>query len=320
MLRNAFQTFVALSFALPLLFSACKSDKKPAETPGEATTVAGDVASDETAKKADDEAPKKAEETAKHLADPFFYKIQGPDGASGHILGSMHMGVDAETELPPRVWSAMTAAKVLVIEADIRDASMSSGMMLPEGESLRDMLGEKHWKLVEEKLGSGMAKMMVGMKPAAVAATIGMKGLPVTMPMELALILKADEAKIKVDYLETAAFQLDLLTKIMDTTFLKHMLETSKPEDSTKLLDIYRSGDEEALLAAILMPDAWGQDFNANIEAMLYKRNDDWIPKLQELFAEKDAFVAVGAAHLVGPRGVLTSLKKLGYTVERVAK
>jgi uncharacterized protein YbaP (TraB family) len=324
MLRNAFQAFVALSFALPLLFSACKSDKKPTETPGESATVASDTASDtasdETAKKATDEAPKKAEETTKHLADPFFYKIQGPDGASGHILGSMHMGVDAETELPPRVWAAMTAATVLVIEADIRDASMSSGMMLPKGESLRDMLGEKHWKLVEEKLGSGMAKMMVGMKPAAVAATIGMKGLPITMPMELALILKADEAKIKVDYLETAAFQLDLLTKIMDTDFLKHMLETSKPEDSTKLLDIYRGGDEEALLAAILTPDAWGQDFDSNIEAMLYKRNDDWIPKLEKLFAQKGAFVAVGAAHLVGPRGVLASLKKLGYTVERVSK
>ncbi len=320
MLRNAFQALAVLSLALALFFSACKSEKKSAEEPGEKADQASGRSSEDTADKTAEVAPDKAVDTSKNIADPFFYKVEGPDGASGHILGTMHMGVDAESELPPRVWKALLAASALIIEADITDVSMASGLMLPMGESLRDMLGEEDWKLLEEKLGPGTAKMMAAMKPAAAAAFIGMKDLPKTLPMELALLTKAGDNDIKLDYLETAAFQIRLLTKIMDIDFLKHMLRNSKPEDSTELLDLYRAGDEEALLAAILKPDAWGQDFDTNIEAMLYKRNDDWIPKLEKLFAQKNVFVAVGAAHLVGPRGVLASLRKKGYTALRTPK
>jgi uncharacterized protein YbaP (TraB family) len=324
MLRNAFQASIVLCLALLLPFlGGCKSDKKPVPQPGETATETADTAGDPAtgaAAKGEEAEPPKEVDTSKNLANPFFYSVQGPDGASGHVLGSMHMGVDAESELPPRVWKALQEASALVIEADITDVSMSSGMMLPAGQNLREMLGEEDWKLVEETLGSATAQIVATMKPAAVAAMIGMKGLPITMPMELSLIMKAQEASIKIDYLETAAFQLELLNKIMDIDFLKHMLRTAKPEDGQKLLDVYRGGDEDALLAAMLTPDAWGKDFDTNIEAMLYKRNDTWIPKLQEHFAKKNSFVAVGAAHLVGPRGVLASLKKLGYTVERATK
>ncbi len=286
--RNAFQALVALLLGISLLFSACKS-----------------------AKKTDD---------SKVLKAPFFYKIEGPNGASGHILGSMHMGVDAEKELPAWVWKELHSASLLVIEADITDSSLSSGMMLPKDQNLRELMGEEGWKLLENELGEIGAKQMMPMKPAAVAAMIGMRGLPITMPMELSLIVKAQEHEVGIDYLETAAFQLDLLNRIMDVEFLIHMLKTAKAEDGANLLALYRGGDEEGLHKAMQEPNAWGKNSEANRDAMLYKRNDDWIPKLETLFAKKKVFIAVGAAHLMGPRGVLALLRNKGYQVERVSK
>ena len=52
---------------------------------------------------------------------------------------------------------------------------------------------------------------------------------------------------------------------------------------------------------------------------LLLERNQAWLPKLEALFARKGrSFVVVGAAHLVGPDGLLTMLKSKGYTVEQL--
>lgn len=54
------------------------------------------------------------------------------------------------------------------------------------------------------------------------------------------------------------------------------------------------------------------------MEALIDKRNNDWANKLPTLMKEKSSFIAVGALHLPGKNGLLTLLKKLGYTVEPV--
>jgi uncharacterized protein YbaP (TraB family) len=49
------------------------------------------------------------------------------------------------------------------------------------------------------------------------------------------------------------------------------------------------------------------------------KRNNNWIPKLVDLFSKKSCFVAVGAGHLAGENGLINLLKKQGYTVEPIS-
>ena len=52
---------------------------------------------------------------------------------------------------------------------------------------------------------------------------------------------------------------------------------------------------------------------------LLVDRNKDWIPKIEALFSRKGrAFVVVGAAHLVGPDGLLALLKAKGYKIEQL--
>ena len=53
-------------------------------------------------------------------------------------------------------------------------------------------------------------------------------------------------------------------------------------------------------------------------ERILYARNRDWIPKLEAIFAEGGAFVAVGEDHLIGDRGVVALLTARGYRLTRV--
>jgi hypothetical protein len=54
-------------------------------------------------------------------------------------------------------------------------------------------------------------------------------------------------------------------------------------------------------------------------ERLLVERNRNWLPKLEALFSRSGrAFVVVGAAHLVGPDGLIALLKAKGYQVEQV--
>jgi uncharacterized protein YbaP (TraB family) len=51
-------------------------------------------------------------------------------------------------------------------------------------------------------------------------------------------------------------------------------------------------------------------------ELLLTKRNINWVGQLKNIMNKKSVFVAVGAGHLVGEKGLLNLLKKEGYTVE----
>ncbi len=51
----------------------------------------------------------------------------------------------------------------------------------------------------------------------------------------------------------------------------------------------------------------------------LRDRNRNWLPKIEALFERpKPAFVVVGAAHLVGPDGLISMLKAKGYTLTQM--
>ena len=54
-------------------------------------------------------------------------------------------------------------------------------------------------------------------------------------------------------------------------------------------------------------------------QRLLVGRNKSWIPKIEALFARRGhALVVVGAAHLVGPDGLVAMLKAKGYAVEQM--
>ena len=54
-------------------------------------------------------------------------------------------------------------------------------------------------------------------------------------------------------------------------------------------------------------------------QRLLVDRNRNGLPRIEALFARRGrALVVVGAAHLVGPDGVVQMLKAKGYTVEQL--
>ena len=53
-------------------------------------------------------------------------------------------------------------------------------------------------------------------------------------------------------------------------------------------------------------------------KALTEKRNADWLTQLPLLMNDNPSFIAVGALHLAGPKGVIEGLRNHGFTVEPV--
>jgi uncharacterized protein YbaP (TraB family) len=50
-------------------------------------------------------------------------------------------------------------------------------------------------------------------------------------------------------------------------------------------------------------------------DILLYNRNMNWVKQLKTIMKAESVFVAVGAGHLVGTKGLIALLKKEGYKV-----
>jgi hypothetical protein len=77
------------------------------------------------------------------------------------------------------------------------------------------------------------------------------------------------------------------------------------------LLQMYRDQDVEAMYKVSV-------ENGKLYQLLVLARNEAWLGKLRKLIHSQPTFVAVGAAHLGGPTGLIELLAQQGYTVQPV--
>ena len=112
--------------------------------------------------------------------------------------------------------------------------------------------------------------------------------------------------------LETPQEQMLLLTSLPVTLQFKEFPKTFSlvQSDYNNLLSMYQKEDLNALYnySTRFMPDSLNQ-------ALLFNRNRTWMQTLRVLLSQKSCFIAVGAAHLAGPQGLIELLKAEGFQI-----
>lgn len=80
-----------------------------------------------------------------------------------------------------------------------------------------------------------------------------------------------------------------------------------------ELIRAWREGDNEAL-ERLFVDDM--RKYPEVYQALLAKRNQEWMKELKEMLATPEVeFALVGAGHLVGPDGLLQSFEEMGCEV-----
>lgn len=253
---------------------------------------------------------------------PIFFEVTSSAGAKSWLLGTMHMGFDYQ-ELPATIWSRLGDARVAAFEADIRtmERVVRTRVTLPEGQSLEAMLSPEVWARLRAELPGVPVETLRRLPAWLVSSMLLARLFPTALPVDMAVLREAERAGKELLFLEDMAWQADLLAEEMGPAEVGALLDeqSSMRKALAEGAAAYQRGDFETLSRVALDPAAIGGDAEA-LERMIFARNARWHELLAKPLADGGVFVAVGAAHLAGAKGLLAMLERDGFTVTRVAR
>lgn len=260
-------------------------------------------------------------------------------GNTSYLFGTVHVGKTAFYPLEPEVTRAFSAAKKLVIEVDVRNteamrqAVMRHGLY-PAGQTINQHLSADASAQLRQALrryGTPF-ESIARMKPWMVANLLlvqemARQGFPSEQGIELHFLSLAEKQKKTVQELETADYQLSLFDSMNDAEqeeyLVENLTELANGAAMQKALDLitaWQSADAKALDAALLEMQK-GENASDRFlqKVLLDQRNPAMAQQVEALLkTDKTSFVAVGALHLLGAKGVPGLLQQRGYTVQKL--
>ena len=264
----------------------------------------------------------------------FLWKATSKSGGTMYLVGSVHLLPKDSYPLNPALETAFKESDLLVEEADLGEMGVGAQMaflsrgMLPSNTPLDKVLSPATYALLTKRvadIGVPIEPLKL-LKPWMVAQMLEVMqwqkaGYDPELGLDKHFYDLAQAAGKSVQGLETLDFQVSLFDG-MTMPEQDHLLaETLKEIDTeqanmAKLMEAWKAGDAPTVERIVL--SALRQEPQL-YQRLLVDRNKAWIPKLEPLFARKGhTFVVVGAAHLVGPDGLISLLKAKGYTVEQM--
>jgi len=277
------------------------------------------------------------------------YKISGKGlRKPSYIIGTYHLAPVSFVDSIPGLRSALAESEQVYGEIETADmtspeniAKMQQAMMLPEGKTLTGLLTpEQMQKLnatMKELLGVDMSNPMVAqqmnkMLPQALVTQLTVimylkkhSGFNPTQSFDDYFQQQAVAQGKPVGGFETMDFQLQALFGSISIErqieLLMCFLNNREWEESQvdNIVEAFFAQDLNRIEAA--MDEKQDNSCDATDEEndlLIYGRNATWLKKMPEIMQQKSTFFAVGAAHLVGERGVLAGLRNAGYLVEGV--
>ena len=262
---------------------------------------------------------------------PAMWKVADED-TTIYLFGTVH-ALPKEVEwYSEDIAAALTSSDTIVTEIKM-DASVGARMqqlvaetgMMPEGQTLRDLLDEEQRASFEEAMGKisvpvaafdqfepWYAGMMMTMIP------LFQQGYSPDTGVEKVLLSEAGE--VDQDALETIEFQIGVFDGLPQESQINFLIETAENIDDLKpsldaMVQEWLEGDAESL--ADLMNEGLTDENLA--EQLLYARNRNWAEWIQaRMDAPGTVFIAVGAGHLAGENSVQDALEQRGLEVARI--
>ena len=248
-----------------------------------------------------------------------------------YLVGSVHMLTSDFYPLAPSLDAAFKDSDLLVEEVDLAEMlspntqfSMLSKGMLPAGQTIDKVVSPATLALINQHTGGALPiEALKQFKPWFLAMTLEAlewqaAGFDASLGLDKHFFDRAQVEGKTIQGLETTDFQISLfdgMTRDQQDRFLAETLKSVDKEKASvaRLTGAWKNGDV-ATIERLVMADV--KEDPVVYDRLLVARNRTWLPKIEALFSRpRHAFVVVGAAHLVGPDGVVSMLKAKGYQV-----
>lgn len=271
-----------------------------------------------------------------HCRPQLLWKISGEGMEPSYIFGTHHVAPVSICDSIDGFEEAFNSCKQVygeIVTYNMEDMAidMWSYMVLPADSLLDVVYGTEDYKLLDgilrQYLGIGAGRLK-NMKPVVIQSQLTrmlcMRIFTDYNPDEIldAVIQKrAREKDMPVKGFETVPYQAKLIYGIpiqKQASDLMLMLRNFDRFEkySMFLCNAYTRQDLEVLHD--IMEDPEFGSTAEEMELLVYNRNKDWAEQLKEILPKYPVFIAVGAGHLPGGRGLINLLRKYGFKVTPV--
>ncbi len=279
-----------------------------------------------------------AQEPTQPARMPFYSAQKG--ALTLFVFGTMHIGMKQDYPARAEIIDALSQSQILALELDAVEAGKAQALsqtILCSTDCLYDYFTEQEQEDIKEFLSNypqTIRKAITRTSPIVAGSIVSLVdgatlGFNLNYGSEQYLTQLAGDNKTIIS-LETAQQQIDLLTKMplpIQNKFFLQLLQFSKAERLVMLEtlhQLWRAGDANKLYTWYIAhsvkhthPDDY-MLFSQLNDAILYKRNQYFVDKsIQLLQEDQPVFIAVGALHLGGSKGILALLRERGFNVVR---
>lgn len=257
------------------------------------------------------------------------WSVTSPEGKSSHLLGTIHSSDPAVLNLDQTVRKAFAGSTRYVMELipDTRAITqMQSSMLYAADEQLKDALTpELYGKVVRAMAKRGVPEAAtIRMRPWTLLVTLNMPAEGSGLILDNLLYQQAVNAGKPLLGLETVDEQLAVLTDWPKEKIISWLEETVDNLDQIEsmlqeLLQAWLDRDL-ARLQQVAMEMEFGDDadYQEFMLRLVDQRNRRMVERMLSSLEEGGAFVAIGALHLPGEKGVLKLLHEQGYQLKVV--
>ncbi len=244
---------------------------------------------------------------------------------SSYLFGTMHLMPQSDFFYPSKTIEKLKNAKTLALEIDINipikeQIKLAQEILLPDGKTVKDFLSKedysrfKTYLLDTLDLSEKKYNKYVRFKPFFIYSILLTEELGKVKSYEKEFNKLAKKKGLKIVGLEEIAYQMKIVNQIDIEEQALSMIGADIEKEFNEMLEVYMKEDLNELF--LLMFET--PDYKSIEEQMLIQRNLNWIPHIEEQITKASTFIAVGAAHLAGSKGVIVLLREKGYTLKAV--
>ena len=255
-----------------------------------------------------------------------FWQLESPTGKLSYLFGTIHTDDNRVTDFQPAVLQAIKASDVFVMET--LSPNDPGVFMMPEGD-LTTLLTEPELNKVYDlaEFHTMHRSAATHMKPWLLAVVFDSPRPLTEFSQDNLLMSKAEEQGKDVVGIEDPIEHfstMDSFSNAEQITMLRAVLKRTpkeKQRDYEALLNAYLAGNsdqvaqlDDKITGGMLPKELWAR----MRQKILIDRNAVMSERIATSAKDKSIFVAVGASHLAGETGLVSSLRKAGFKLTSI--
>lgn len=245
-----------------------------------------------------------------------------------YLYGTMHMVCEEDSKMSEGLKAAIKKARQVFFELDMDNMEEMMSVMkfarMNNGLKISDLVSPVEYMRLEEYFSKNKSvlpfAMMSRFKPYFITALIseGIMDCKQKSSVEQSIMTEARQYDKEVLGLETIEFQASIFDSIpyekQAADLVTYVDSIDKFRETTlEMVEMYRNQDINHMDSLMEKSDPGMMQY---MDLLLYDRNKRWAMQIPEQMFQKSTLFAVGAGHLGGEKGVISLLKKQGFTVK----